>query len=150
MSETNQFHCEVFTVNPSDTIWDAARLMRDEQIGAVVVVQDHDRRVVGILTDRDIAMHTALEGVPPSTPVEKIMTKKVFTMRDTGGLLNATQYFKSHQVRRLPVVNADDQLVGMVTLDDVLMLLADETKNMSQALSPIVSSKRKHRMKVAR
>jgi CBS domain-containing protein len=136
MKLSEQFRREVVTVNPNDTLRHAARMMSDENVGAVVVVRDQDRRIVGILTDRDIAMSIGLGDAEPATFVERVMTKHVATIRDSDDIFNATRCLRGQQVRRLPIVDANDQLVGMIALDDILALLADELQNLSQAGSP--------------
>ncbi len=136
MKLSEQFRREVVTVNPNDSIRSAARLMSDENVGAVVVVRDQDRKIVGILTDRDIALSIGLGDAEPDTFVERVMTKHVAKIRDNDDIFNATRCLRAQQVRRLPIVDADDQLVGMIALDDILSLLADEIQNLSQAGSP--------------
>jgi CBS-domain-containing membrane protein len=64
------------------------------------------------------------------------MTKDVVTMGEGQGVLNATQYLYGRQVRRLPVVDRQDRLVGMVTLDDLLAVLTRELFNVTQAVQP--------------
>jgi CBS domain-containing protein len=136
MNLSERFRREVVTVNPNDSIRHAARLMSDENVGAVVVVRDQDRKIVGILTDRDIALSIGLGDAEPETFVERVMTKHVATIRDTDDIFNATRCLRAQQVRRLPIVDANEQLVGMIALDDILALLADELQNLSQAGSP--------------
>jgi CBS domain-containing protein len=136
MNLSQPFRSEVVTVYPTDTIRRAAQLMRTENVGAVVVVNKGDDRVVGILTDRDIALNLGMDEVNADSVVERAMTSPAITIRESGGILNATEYFKAHGIRRLPIVNDASQLVGMLTVDDVLSLLGDELKNLSRALSP--------------
>ena len=139
MNLGEQFRSNVFTVEPSDPISHAVWKMKDENIGAVVVVKD--RKVVGILTDRDVALHLALETADPSTPVEQIMTKDVKTIWEDQGVFNATQYMMGHHMGRLPIINRQDELVGMVTMDDIFALVVQELRNLSQAVSPSLADK---------
>ena len=110
--------------------------MRTENVGAVVVVTKPDEKVVGILTDRDIALQLGMDDLDADSLVEQTMTSPTITIRNGGGIFNATEYFKAHGIRRLPIVNDTGRLVGMITVDDVLSLLGDELKNLSRALSP--------------
>ena len=64
------------------------------------------------------------------------MTKKVVTIWEDQGVFNATQYFIGQQIRRLPIVNRDNELVGIVTLDDILALLTRELFNVSKPVTP--------------
>lgn len=134
MNLSEQFRSKVFTVRPNDTLRAATEKMLAENVGAVVVVENG--QVVGILTDRDVARCSILCDNPGETPVSEVMTHDVVTIWDDLDLLEATQYFQGHQVRRLPIVDRDNHLVGMVTLDDVLTLLSRELFNISKAIAP--------------
>lgn len=69
------------------------------------------------------------------------MTKPVLTIWEDQSVFNATQYLMGHKVRRLPIINRDDELVGMVTLDDVMALLAQEMANLGKAVAPSLAEK---------
>lgn len=133
------FRSEVVTVSPEDSIVTAMRHMDDKNVGAVVVVRD--RAVVGILTDRDVAIALAYNDATPATPVSNVMTRDVLTIWEDQGLYNATQYMQGHHVRRLPIINRDNELVGMVTFDDVVALLGQELRNLSAAIAPTLNEK---------
>jgi CBS domain-containing protein len=106
------------TVTPDDTIVDAAKLMRDEDAG-VVPIADGDR-LVGVLTDRDIAVRVVADGKDPaSTRVEEIASKNVVTIDPDQSLDEALRLMVEHQVRRLPVVEEDGKLVGIVAQADI-------------------------------
>jgi CBS domain-containing protein len=134
-----QFRSEVVTVGPDETIQSAVWKMKDENVGAVVVLKN--RKVVGILTDRDVAMRLGLGESELTTPVKEIMTKDVLTIWEDQGIFNATQYLMGHRIRRLPIINRQDELVGMVTLDDLFALLAQELRNLSAAVAPALQEK---------
>jgi CBS domain-containing protein len=104
-------------------------------IGAVVIING-DSNVVGIVTDRDLALALGSARATPQSPIGEIMTKDVVAIWEGQGVFNAAQYLYGHQVRRLPVVDRQDHLVGMATLDDLLAVLARELFNVSQALQP--------------
>lgn len=139
MKISEHFHRPVAAVGPDETIRDAAERMRDERVGCVVVTRN--RKVVGILTDRDVALALALGEAAPTDPVGKVMSRNVVTLWDDQGIFNATQYFRDYQVRRLPVVNRDDELVGMITLDDLVALFGRELLNLSGAIEPALEDK---------
>jgi CBS domain-containing protein len=135
-----QFRGEVVTVAPDESIHAAMWKMKEANVGAVVVVIG--RKVVGILTDRDVAMHLALEDANASTLVKHVMTNDVLTICEDQGVFNATQYLMGHHIRRLPIVRRDtEELVGMVTLDDLFALLAQELRNLSDAVEPALAFK---------
>ena len=125
---------EVCTARPADSIADVARAMRDQNVGAVVVTEDD--KVVGIVTDRDIALAVVAGDAAPQQPVSEIMTKDVKTIWEDQGVFNATQYFRGHRIRRLPVIDRQDQLVGIVSADDLFGLFSREIFNVAHALEP--------------
>lgn len=133
------FRSDVVTVSPDDSIATAVRRMDKKNVGAVIVVRD--RAVAGILTDRDVAVALAINDATPATLVKEVMTRDVITIWEDQGVFNATQYMRGHQVRRLPVINRDNELVGMVTLDDIVALLGQELQNLSTTISPALNEK---------
>jgi CBS domain-containing protein len=114
---------EVMTSNPrtieaDKPVADAAKLMRDEDVGLAPVV-DGDR-LVGTLTDRDIAIRVvAEEKDPASTPVREVASTDVLTVGPEQDLDDALSLMAQHQVRRVPVVEQDGRLVGVVAQADV-------------------------------
>lgn len=106
------------SVSKGDSVSDAARVMRDEDAGAVPIV-DGDR-LVGVLTDRDIAIRLVAEGKDPqSTTVEQIASQELVTVDPQQDLDEALRLMAQHQVRRLPVVEEDGKLVGIIAQADV-------------------------------
>ena len=104
------------TVTPDDTIQSAAQIMRDEDTGAVPVVDNG--RPVGMLTDRDIVVRAVADGSQLSRPVREIVTSAVVTATPEMSTREAAQLMSEHQIRRLPVVEGD-RLVGIVSLGDL-------------------------------
>ena len=113
---------------------DAAELMRRENVGSVVIVDDN--QIAGIITDRDIALSIALGAATPDSFVAEVMTKGVATINESMSLLDATRFFREVRVKRLPVVNSENQLVGIVSTDDVLAILARELFDTCSSLEP--------------
>jgi len=108
---------EVKTATPSQSLTDAAKLMKQEDVGSVPVV-DGDR-LVGVLTDRDIVVRGIADGSDPNAvQVGAIASRDVVTVRSDDDLDEALRLMAQHQVRRLPVVD-DGQLVGVVATADV-------------------------------
>lgn len=107
----------------------AAQLMRRDHVGALVVV-DHlngERKVSGLLTDRDIVTSVIAQGIDPAPLyVEDIMSTPVVTVQEDDSLIDLIRTMRSNGIRRVPVVNEKQSLVGLVTLDDVLRILAQE------------------------
>ncbi len=108
---------EVRVANPTQTIRDVARIMAEIDAGAVPVGEND--RLVGMITDRDIAIRAVAEGKGPDTPVRDIMSKDIKYCYDDEDLEHVAENMGELQVRRLPVVNRDKRLVGIVALGDV-------------------------------
>ena len=116
----------VETARAAETVVDVARRLTARRVGSVVVVDDQ-RRPMGILSDRDIATRLVAAGRDPAkTPVTEIMTPMPTTVLESTSIEAALGQMRVGRLRRLPVVNGMDQLVGIVTLDDVVRLLAEE------------------------
>ena len=108
----------IATVTPDQTVADAARMMRDEDVGSLPVVEEG--RLVGIVTDRDIVLRVVADGRDPSsTPVREACSRETVTIEPEQELEEALRLMARHQVRRLPVVDDGDRLVGMVAQADV-------------------------------
>lgn len=111
---------DVRVANPNETIQEAARIMAEIDAG-VLPVGDNDR-LVGMLTDRDIAVRAVAEGKGPDTRVSDVMTADVrycFEDDDTDEVCNN---LGDQQIRRIPVVNRDKRLVGIVALGDLAVM----------------------------
>ena len=106
------------TVKQGDSIVDAAKLMKGEDTGVAPIV-DGDR-LVGVITDRDIAIRVVAEGRDPqSTKVEDVASQNLVTIDPQQDLDEALRLMAQHQVRRLPVVEEDGKLVGIIAQADV-------------------------------
>ena len=105
------------TVSPDQTIQDAAKIMRDEDTG-VVPITDGDN-LTGVITDRDIAIRAVADGRDGQTTVSEIASQDVVTVDPQQDLDEALRLMAQHQVRRLPVVEEDGKLVGIVSQADV-------------------------------
>ncbi len=107
----------------------AARLMRENHVGCLVVVDDVAglQTVVGILTDRDIVTAVVAVDLDPALLlVEDVMTTDLIIAREDDSLIDLMHSMRRKGVRRIPVVGAQGELVGVVTLDDVLDILAQQ------------------------
>ena len=114
------------TVEPSKTVVDAARIMKQEDAGVVPVTENG--RLTGMVTDRDIAIRVVAEGKDPkSTTVREVASTDLVTIDPQQDLDEALRLMAKHQVRRLPVVEEDGRLVGVVAQADVARQ-GDDTK----------------------
>ena len=107
---------DVKVISPDMTITEAARQMRDGDFGMMPVGEND--RMIGTVSDRDIAIRAVAEGKGPGTKVREIMTEGIFWAFDDDTVEHAAKLMSEHQVRRLPVVNHDKRLVGIVALGD--------------------------------
>ena len=105
------------TVTPDATIMEAAKIMRDEDTGVVPIV-DGDQ-LSGVITDRDIAIRAVAEGKDSQTSVRDVASKDLVTIDPQQELDEALRLMAQHQVRRLPVVEEDGKLVGIVAQADI-------------------------------
>jgi CBS domain-containing protein len=124
----------VVTASAQMTVDQAARAMRSKNVGALIVV--NAGRPVGILTDRDVAVEVVAKGMDPDTVrVGDVMRKKPVTIREDLGILDAAKAFAKTGIRRLPVVTKAGVLVGVIAVDDLIMLLGNEMGHVAGALS---------------
>jgi CBS domain-containing protein len=113
------------TIEPDKTVADAAKLMRDEDAGLIPIVEG--QKLAGTITDRDIAIRVVAEGKDPqSSTVRDVMTSRLVTVDPDQDLDEALRLMAEHQVRRLPVVEEDGKLVGIVAQADIAKHTTDE------------------------
>jgi CBS domain-containing protein len=106
----------VRTCTASDSLNRAAQLMWEGDLGCLPVV-DEAGAVIGMITDRDLAMAAHLRGAPLwALPVGEAMAKVVYSLRTTDGVRRAAKLMSEHQLRRLPIVDRDGKLAGILTL----------------------------------
>jgi CBS domain-containing protein len=124
---------DVDTAHYDENVLDAARRMRDRQVGTVIVVDE--MRPVGIVTDRDLTVRVLAQGLDPKlTRVSEVMTPSPTTVREEDSIEAALAYMRAGRFRRLPVVGRDGRLLGILALDDVLELVAEELADIGQLL----------------
>lgn len=117
---------EVMTPDPkaiwlTESLADAAKLMWENDCGVLPIIKD-GRKVVGLITDRDICMATAMKQADPSgISVEEVMTGQVFAATAEDDVAQALQTMQEHKIRRLPVVSADGELEGILSMNDIVL-----------------------------
>ncbi len=128
---------EVITVQRDATVLHAAMLMRQYHVGDVVVIENRKNKTVpvGIVTDRDLVIEVvATELDCRVITTGDIMLASLAVVKDSAGVLEAIQLMTSKGIRRLPVVDDGGSLIGIVTLDDLLLLLAKEFGTLSKLI----------------
>jgi CBS domain-containing protein len=135
---------EVMTKNPvcclpSDNVANVAAMMKRENIGPIPVIENEQtRKLVGIVTDRDLAMKVVAEGRDAkSTKVESVMTHKVVTCRAEDDLQKALDTMSEHQLRRIPIVDTNNKILGIISQADVATRVnqPDKTAEMVKEIS---------------
>ena len=117
MKVCDAMSCDVIVASPTQSIRDAAKTMAKIDAG-ILPVGENDR-LVGMITDRDIAIRAVAEGKPPTTKVRDIMSEEVLYCFDDQDLEEVAQNMSQMKVRRMPVVNREKRLVGIISLGDL-------------------------------
>src|SRR5262245_4918065 len=131
---------DVDTASYDEKVLEAARRMRDRQVGTVIIVDE--QRPVGILTDRDLTVRVLAAGLDPRvTRVSDVMTPSPTTVREDDSIEAALGYMRAGRFRRLPVVGQDGRLLGILALDDVLAMVTDELAE----IGPLLRREAPHR-----
>ncbi|HTY79066.1 MAG TPA: CBS domain-containing protein [Candidatus Bathyarchaeia archaeon] len=124
----------VVTASARMTVAEAARIMKQKNVGALIVV--NAGRPLGILTDRDIVVDVVAAGKDPDeVHVGDVARKRTATIRDDLGLSDAARAFAKSAVRRLPVVDKAGRVTGILSIDDLMMLLGNEMGYLAGALA---------------
>jgi CBS domain-containing protein len=123
----------VVTLPPTTSIQDAALEMREQHVGAILIVEAE--RPIGIVTDRDIVLRAVAEGRDlRATPIGDVMSRSVQVVRDDDKIDDAVNAIRAAGVRRIPIVDGKGKPVGMVTLDDLVVLMAGELSTAAGAV----------------
>lgn len=126
----------VRTARSEMSVRDVAALMRDGDMGAVPVVDDG--KLIGLVTDRDIVVRVVAAGRGPDTLIREAMTTKLFTMRPDDFVFEAIRLMGDKQVRRVPVINENGDLAGIIAMADVALETEDE-REIAETLEDISS-----------
>lgn len=105
----------------TESLADAAKLMWENDCGVLPVIKD-GQKVIGVITDRDICMAVAIRDTNPSgVSIEEVMTGQVYSVTPEDGIEQALQAMQEHKIRRLPVVNPEGELEGMLSMNDIVL-----------------------------
>lgn len=129
---------EVVCADTETTIAAAAKLMRQYHIGDVIVTrEDQGRRIpLGIVTDRDVVLGVVAPELNPATlTVGDIMGLELITAEESEDVFDAIQRMRNKGVRRMPIVQADGSLAGILSLDDIIEVLAEEMNQLARLIS---------------
>ena len=126
----------VKTAAAVSSLRDVAAIMRDGDMGAVPVVDGS--KLIGIVTDRDIVVRGIAEGASPETSVSEVMTRELFSVRPDDFVFEAIRLMGDKQVRRLPVIDSNGELQGIIAMADVALETEDE-REIAETLEEISS-----------
>lgn len=129
---------EVVFVEPDTSIAEAARLMREHHVGGLVVVREKSgKRVpVGIITDRDLVIEVIAAGVDmDEISVGDIMSDPLVTAREGDDLLETLKMMRARGIRRLPVIDDDGALAGILTVDDLIDLFSEQIADLARLIA---------------
>ncbi len=138
---------DIMTSNPTccladDPVTEAAQVMKNEDVGAVPVVDDQtSKKLVGIITDRDIVINVVAAGKGNDSQIKDAMSRNPVTCRPDDSVQNAMDRMSQHQVRRIPVVDGKDRIVGIISQADLAIRMdqpektADVLEDISQPVS---------------
>ncbi|HWG67339.1 MAG TPA: CBS domain-containing protein [Rhodanobacteraceae bacterium] len=124
---------DVFLVTPEQTIAEAALLMREKDVGSVAVHRED--KLVGMLTDRDITLRAVAENLAPATPVQEIMSEGIKYCFEDQDVDEVAANMAELEIRRLPVVNREKRLVGIIALSN--MAFSEEPESTSVYLESV-------------
>lgn len=128
---------ELCSVHPDQTVWDAINVLADNNIGAVLVIDDH--QLVGIFSERDYARRVELQGrLTRETIVRDVMTAQFITVSPEQRMDECMQIMTNKRVRHLPVMKGD-QLIGLVSIGDVLLVMISEQEQLIAQLQSYIS-----------
>ena len=123
---------ELVTIAPERSTHEVARLMRERHVGAVVVVEGG--QPIGIVTDRDLVVRVLADGWKPEATVRSVMTDDLVVAHVDDAIDYAFFKMRQHGIRRLPIVGADGGLVGLVAVDDLLVMLGGEVSSIVETV----------------
>ena len=128
---------DICSVRPEQTVWEALQILADNNVGALVVMQG--TQMVGIFSERDYARRVELKGrLTRDTQIRDVMTAEFITIKPEQQMDECMQIMTDNRIRHLPVMK-DGQLVGMVSIGDVLLVMISEQKQLIEQLQSYIS-----------
>ncbi len=134
----NECMCQdVCFVKPDCKVYDAARIMNENHIGCIPICDD-EKKVVGVITDRDIVLRSvACNKDAKTTPVSEIMTTNVYTCGCEQDIREAEKLMAKNQIRRIPIVDFNAKMVGILTTGDLINNNSLKEQNVTQTMQNI-------------
>jgi CBS domain-containing protein len=132
-------------VKKSETLTEAAKLMKELHVGALVVVEafGEKNRPLGIITDRDIVLKAVAEEKSCDITVGELVSAELVTANENDMLFDTLEHMKSKGIRRVPVIDDEGDLAGILSTDDIVEFLTDEMKDISTLFCKEVQNEQK-------
>ena len=130
-------------VTQNEMLGRVAKMMRDGDCGAIpVIAGDNDKKIIGMITDRDIVIRVVADGKNPGdVPVQTAMTKEIYSVKEDDSVEKVFKVMSDRQVRRVPVVDQNGQLVGIVAQADIATE-SEDTRKVARTVEEISEGKR--------
>ncbi|ABI59231.1 MULTISPECIES: CBS domain-containing protein [Nitrosomonas] len=128
---------EVRTIQRDGSVLEAARMMRQYHVGALIVIDKVNDRVipVGVITDRDLVVEVLATGLDKEAiTVDDVMTQELFAVKENTAIHDAINFMRRKTIRRLPIINDNGELVGILTTDDIMEILSEEVLDLAKLI----------------
>ncbi|WP_327054136.1 CBS domain-containing protein [Halomicrococcus gelatinilyticus] len=132
MPVENLARSDVITATTETSVTELATTMEQQNVGSIVITETGTP--VGIVTDRDLVVRVLAGQADQDETAENVMSGDIHTIDSGSGFYQAAELMREHGVRRIPVCDADDELVGIITADDMTELLADEHQQLADVI----------------
>ena len=121
----------------TDSAQKVAAILRKQDVGSIPVVTDHEsRKLIGIITDRDLCCSVVANGLDPkTTPIEKFVSRNPVACREGANLDDCERLMQERQVRRIPIVDEDGRVIGIVSQAD--LALKDKSENVAKTVAEV-------------
>lgn len=139
---------ELIVIQRDETAQEAAKLMRQFHVGSIVVIDKTNGSAipVGVVTDRDLIVEIMATELDASViTVGDIMSQELFTVKEDAAIHEAVELMRRKTVRRLPVVDESGELIGILTLDDVLQLMSEQMLDLAKLVRYEQKKEERHR-----
>ena len=123
---------QLITAPPDASVADLGRIMQENAVGSVLIVENDEP--IGIVTDRDLALEVVTKRLDFDTTAKEVMTRDPVTVTEDTGVAELSERMKHGRVRRIPIVDDEGKLTGIVTLDDLVVLLEGEMEDLAAVI----------------
>lgn len=147
MPISNLCYKNLVYVTKEASLHEAVQLMKKHHVGSVVIVEaEGQRKPIGILTDRDIALGVVAENLPLNTIVNNVMSSNIVQVTQDSGITEVIELMEIKGVRRMIVVDESGDACGLVSFDDILQLVASEIKSLSRLVDREVENEKMQKL----